>query len=393
MPRSEISPADLGGEALRRWYQRSPEEIQRERTTAAEAASQAYFGGQSFPASPPRPDMTLELRRREQGAYDAFPGSDKSQNASQAFARPDPWRRNEEPNWSGGIRPLPLPSPRFPSEARWIRPVPLPSPRLPYGGIRPIPLAQVRSNGSLARAAGPPASNLQAQPAPRITAGQAIQSNPSQPQPKSQPERHDVWIRGRQPGEIDPSRTDVFQTGPDGKLHPVPGWRTTGPFDFGKWAKKFDWGGVAGDLTDITTGALDFMSGAGLANGLFEGLGYKFGPDVVRGIIEGHHAWPKFMGGPTKQELAGLYNSIHTMYHDELAAALKQARFPRIGGRGGGTKDWARYFEENPARQDEALEILRRVTRDFDKKNNTKISSYLDGALAKGKPSASPPTD
>lgn len=85
--------------------------------------------------------------------------------------------------------------------------------------------------------------------------------------------------------------------GPDGKLHPVPGWRTTGPFDFGKWAKKFDWGGVAGDLTDITTGALDFMSGGGLASDLLEGLGYKFGPNVVRGVIEGHHAWPKFMGG------------------------------------------------------------------------------------------------
>jgi hypothetical protein len=77
----------------------------------------------------------------------------------------------------------------------------------------------------------------------------------------------------------------------------------------------------------------------------------------------------------------------------ELAAALKQAGFPRIGGRGGGTKDWARYFEENPARQDEALEILRRVTKDFDKRNNTKISGYLDGALAKSKPSTSPPSD
>lgn len=393
MPRSEISPADLDGEALRRWYQRSPEEIERERKAAAEAASRAYFGGQSFAPAPLKLDMAQELRRRKQGAYDGFPGSNESQNAGQILPRPDSWRQNNEPNWSGGIRPVPLPSPRFHPEGGWVRPVPLPSPRLPYGAIRPIPLVQAGPNGSLTRAADPSATNLQAHPASRTSGGPATPSNPSQPQPRPQPERHDVWIRGRQPGEIDPSRTDVFQTGPDGKLHPVPGWRTTGSFDFGKWTKKFDWGGVAGDLTDITTGALDFMSGGGLANDLLEGLGYKFGPEAVRGIIEGHHAWPKFMGGPTKQELADLYNSIHTMYHDELAAALKQARFPRIGGRGGGTKNWARYFEENPARQDEALEILRRVTRDFDKRNNTKISSYLDGALAKGKPSASPPTD
>lgn len=223
MPRSEISPADLDGKALRRWYQRSPEEIERERSAAAEAASRAYFGGQSCAPAPPKLDMAQELRRREQGAYDGFPGNNKRQNAGQILPRPDSWRQNCEPNWSGGIRPVPLPSPSFHSEGGWIRPVPLPSPRLPYGGIRPIPLVQAGPNGSLAHAAGPSAANLQAQPAFRTSGGPATPSNPSQPQPRPQSERHDVWIRGRQPGEIDPSRTDVFQVGPDEKLHPVPG--------------------------------------------------------------------------------------------------------------------------------------------------------------------------
>lgn len=392
MPRSEMSPADLDGKALRRWYQRSPQELERQRRAAAEAARWAYFGGQNFARSPPELEMAQELRGRGGGGGDDdFQRSDERQSPSQAFPRPGSWRQDSKPNWSGGIRPVPLPSPTYPGGGS-LRPLPLPSLRLSPSGIRPIPLAPAGPNGSFSRAAGYPPAPLE-QPTSRASSGPAIPTSPSQPQPKARPERHDVWIKGRQPGDIDPSRTNVFQTGPDGKLPPGPGWQTTGPFDFGKWAKKFDWVGVAGDLTDITAGALDFMSGAGLVKGVFEGLGYKFGPEVVQGIIEGHHGWPKFMGGPTKQKLADLYHNIHTMYHDELAAALKQAGFPRIGGRGGGTKDWARYFEENPAREREALDILRRVTRDFDKRNNTKISNYLDRALAKGKPSTSPPPD
>lgn len=153
----------------------------------------------------------------------------------------------------------------------------------------------------------------------------------------------------------------------------------------------FDWGGVAGDLADITTGALDFMGGGFVAGEIFKGLGYKIGPDIVRGIIQGHHSWPMFLGGPSKQDLARLYQSIHGMFHDDLAKALKEVGFPRVGGRGGGTANWAEYFRLNPARQEEALEILQRVTREFDRKNGTKISKYLDGSLAKGKAPTPPP--
>jgi hypothetical protein len=59
---------------------------------------------------------------------------------------------------------------------------------------------------------------------------------------------------------IDPQRTDVFQRGPDGKLHPIPGWHTTGPFDFGTWAHNINWGGVGRDLGDIAAGAAGGMS-------------------------------------------------------------------------------------------------------------------------------------
>jgi hypothetical protein len=200
-----------------------------------------------------------------------------------------------------------------------------------------------------------------------------------------------VWIAGRQPGELDPSRTEVFQRGPDGELRPAPGWRTTGPFAFGEWSGQFDWGGVAGDLADITAGALDFMAGGGLAGEVVKELGYKIGSDVVQGIIHGHHTWPKFMGGPSKQNLARIYKSLHVDFHVDLAAALKQAGFPRIGGKGGGSVDWADFFARNPNKRDEAIAILERVTRDFDRKNGTKISKYLDESLTKGKGPTSPP--
>ncbi len=171
----------------------------------------------------------------------------------------------------------------------------------------------------------------------------------------------------------------------------MPGWKTTGPFEFGDWSKRFDWGGVAGDLTDITTGSIDFMGLGGMAGALVKGLGYKIGPDVVRGIVNGHHSWPKFMGGPAKQNLAPLHRSLHVDLHDGLEEALKQAGFPRVGDKGGGTSDWTEFFITNPDKRDEAIAILQRVTREFDRKNGTTVSKYVEGSLAKSRPSAPPP--
>jgi len=63
-----------------------------------------------------------------------------------------------------------------------------------------------------------------------------------------------------QPARPDPRRTEVFKPGADGKLHPVEGWHTTGPFAFGEWAKNVDWGGVADDLADIGTGVVGWLA-------------------------------------------------------------------------------------------------------------------------------------
>jgi hypothetical protein len=74
---------------------------------------------------------------------------------------------------------------------------------------------------------------------------------------------------------IDPAVTDVFREGPDGRLHPIPGWRTTGPFDVKTWAHNIDWPGVLRDLNKIASRSI---VGAGLP-----GLGSRRGVMGVSG--------------------------------------------------------------------------------------------------------------
>lgn len=61
--------------------------------------------------------------------------------------------------------------------------------------------------------------------------------------------------------DIDSSRTNVFREGPDGKLHPIEGWRTTGPWDPEAWSHNIDWKGVVQDLLTIVSRSI---VGAGL---------------------------------------------------------------------------------------------------------------------------------
>lgn len=394
MPERQIDPARLEGEALRRWYLRSPAEIERERQATANAGHAAFFGadhsdegargfGATQDPSPAGPQFAGSAGTL-QASVDAHPGF------VWRSAGPGRWRRDEARGSAHSPRPVPLPSPKLGPKDDWSHPVPLLPVQLPPGGARPVPLSPIYPNdlapshfgSTTALPAQSTAYRSQSAPAPKRV---------SQPAPAAQSQRHGIWIAGRQSGDLDPSRTDVYQTGPDGKLHPVPGWRTTGPFEFADWSKMFDWSGVGGDLADITSGALDFMSGGGLAGEALKGLRYKIGQDVIRGIFHGHHSWPKFMGGPTEQELTRLYKSLHVDFHSELATALKEAGFPRIGGKGGSIEDWARYYSENAGKADEAIEILRRTTRDFDRRNGTNISKYLEGTLTGSKPSVSPP--
>lgn len=197
--------------------------------------------------------------------------------------------------------------------------------------------------------------------------------------------------KNTQPQRPDPGTTNVFETGADGKLHPIPGWHTTGPFDFPAWSHNIDWGGVGKDLGNIASGVADFTGAGAVAEAVVKHLGYDIGGAVIRGIVQGHHPWPKFMGGPVQQDLARLHQSLHGKFHSELGAALKEAGFPRVGGIGGATEDWATHFKMNPERFDKSVEVLQDTTRQFDKKNGTWISKYLDRALPEAKPPAPSP--
>lgn len=189
---------------------------------------------------------------------------------------------------------------------------------------------------------------------------------------------------------IDPSRTDVFQRGPDGKLHPIPGWRTTGPFDFATWSHNIDWKGVGRDLEAIGTAAATIMtSGAPAA---LEALALDgIAGAGIKGAIHGHHVYPKFMGGRLTQKTYELIAQFHSKFHVNLQAALKGPGIPRVGGRGGSKDDWAEFFKMYPEARDKAVEILRRVSRDFDIEHGTLILPALEKELRIARPSPKVP--
>jgi len=205
------------------------------------------------------------------------------------------------------------------------------------------------------------------------------------------------------PPPIDPSKTPVFQTGPDGKLHPIPGWHTTGPFDFGVWSHNIDWGGVAKDLGNIAIGAASFMRGPGLGRDLLSALGPKAETAVADGIAEApavkaakafhsHHPHPRYMGGADNQERVLVEDALHHELHSVLGRAHREAGFPPVGGRTGSKIMWDEHFRLNPGSYDEAMEILRRVSREFDQARGTDISSKL-GPAPSPPPAGTPPPE
>jgi hypothetical protein len=185
-----------------------------------------------------------------------------------------------------------------------------------------------------------------------------------------------------------PEQTNVFRRGPDGKLHPIPGWHTTGPDDFGAWSHNIDWEGVGADLTDVSSAALDTMT----ASGLLESLGLRSVLEGARkGLIHRHHVDPKVIGGRLEQETVDLIRSFHTKFHQRLNTALQQAGLhPTSGGRTGSADVWRDLFRDKPHARDRAIEILRRETQKFDTEHGTSILPYLEKELRIVRPKAPP---
>jgi hypothetical protein len=128
----------------------------------------------------------------------------------------------------------------------------------------------------------------------------------------------------------------------------------------------------------------------GAAGAIAEGI-QDAAVDGPAAKIHNHHPLPKFMGGDANQELVPLPEKLHVSLHSDLTGALRQAGFLRVGGRGGGRVDWAKYFAEDPDRREQAISILRRVTTNFDRANGTSIGSRLEKILGTADGGGDPP--
>jgi len=83
------------------------------------------------------------------------------------------------------------------------------------------------------------------------------------------------------------------------------------------------------------------------------------------------------MGGAADGERYDLEGRLHRAFHSMLEKAHREAGFPPRGGKSGSGLKWAEHYELNPGRHDEAYEILRRVSREFDEMYGANISSKL----------------
>jgi hypothetical protein len=118
--------------------------------------------------------------------------------------------------------------------------------------------------------------------------------------------------------------------------------------------------------------------------GLLEHVAPGAAAAIFRAIdewIELHHPFPKFMGGPLRQELEALKARSHRLFHADLASALREAGHLPVGGRAGSRDRWLKYFAEFPEAEDEAIKILRQVTAKFDRTHGSSITPKLEKAL------------
>lgn len=83
---------------------------------------------------------------------------------------------------------------------------------------------------------------------------------------------------------------------------------------------------------------------------------------------------------------------MHRAFHDALRTEVRKAGFPPIGGKSGSAEIWQKMFADDPAKREQAIEILQRVTRDFDIGRGTSVRPYLDRELGMVKPGSPPPT-
>ncbi|MBI9016436.1 MAG: RHS repeat-associated core domain-containing protein [Phycisphaerae bacterium] len=117
-----------------------------------------------------------------------------------------------------------------------------------------------------------------------------------------------------------------------------------------------------------------------------KGLG-KFRRKLARKAGKGHHAAPMWAGGNPIQDLVGkadgLSDKLHTKLESKIRREMKDLGI-QIGGRGGAAQDIARKMAENPNLQQDTLNKLVDIYRDFDQEHGTKlVGAFWDNWLNK----------
>lgn len=84
-----------------------------------------------------------------------------------------------------------------------------------------------------------------------------------------------------------------------------------------------------------------------------------------------HHAWPKFLDGPTAQTLVGMPQALHQRFHGDLYRAMHRA-----GIRKKRSMTWAKHFDIVPDDYTRAINTLYEVSADYDAKYLRKAGGY-----------------
>jgi hypothetical protein len=396
---SWIDPGSLEGDELTRWYLRSPAAIEQERQAAAARRYQEFFYGPS--GTDPDRSVAGEAPASEVDVDPDFTGpppsasGDADPRFTWVAVGPNRLRSVRLANDGQSANPLsiapvsygdaatasdPSASAKYqdddPPEVSASEPdlTPRPTPQLD-GQLRGPPATTYRPVHSVAAQAGPRLSSgssvVQRVAAPHPPIGSPIHLSPATPPlptffsslfggpvPLTSPEGHVIGYYDHQAAKAGLGITAQYA-------------------QIASWLQPAGW--------------MDGLIGGTAAFGgkLLSALGPEAERAVAEGIAEGpaakaatqafheHHPEPMYMGGAADQERVRILDELHRRFHGLLGRAHREVGLPPVGGRTGSAKKWAEHYARNPGSEDQAWDILRRISREFDSANGTNISSKI----------------